>query len=114
MASLSCIRKNSKPWQGGRSMLDTVKKGGVSGLTSFLELNDNGVNPNIHFEILGTNYGEDLGRGIRKTPTPRQTLGSLSRIRVSENGISVQADRRLRFFRLSKFRALFCVSGSPD
>ncbi|XP_058852827.1 glutamate receptor ionotropic, delta-2 isoform X2 [Acipenser ruthenus] len=66
MASLSCIRKNSKPWQGGRSMLDTVKKGGVSGLTSFLELNDNGVNPNIHFEILGTNYGEDLGRGIRK------------------------------------------------
>ncbi|KAK6494274.1 glutamate receptor ionotropic [Huso huso] len=66
MASLSCIRKNSKPWQGGRSMLDTVKKGGVSGLTSFLELNDNGVNPNIHFEILGTNYGEDLGRGVRK------------------------------------------------
>lgn len=26
MASLSCIRKNSKPWQGGKSMLDTVKK----------------------------------------------------------------------------------------
>ncbi|EFB20373.1 hypothetical protein PANDA_007168 [Ailuropoda melanoleuca] len=26
MASLSCIRKNSKPWQGGRSMLETIKK----------------------------------------------------------------------------------------
>ncbi|KAK5871083.1 hypothetical protein PBY51_003984 [Eleginops maclovinus] len=26
MASLSCIRKNTKPWQGGKSMLDTVKK----------------------------------------------------------------------------------------
>jgi len=26
MASLSCIRKNSKPWQGGKSMLDTIKK----------------------------------------------------------------------------------------
>lgn len=30
MASLSCIRKNSKPWQGGRSMLETVKKVGGS------------------------------------------------------------------------------------
>lgn len=26
MASLTCIRKNSKPWQGGRSMLETIKK----------------------------------------------------------------------------------------
>uniref|UniRef100_A0AAZ3SWJ6 Glutamate receptor n=1 Tax=Oncorhynchus tshawytscha TaxID=74940 RepID=A0AAZ3SWJ6_ONCTS len=26
MASLTCIRKNSKPWQGGRPMLDNVKK----------------------------------------------------------------------------------------
>lgn len=26
MASLSCIRRNSKPWQGGRSMLETIKK----------------------------------------------------------------------------------------
>ncbi|XP_066567793.1 glutamate receptor ionotropic, delta-2 [Amia ocellicauda] len=69
MASLTCIRKNSKPWQGGRSMLDTVKKGGVSGLTSFLEFNENGSNPNIFFEILGTNYGEDRGRGVRKLGT---------------------------------------------
>ncbi|XP_071763339.1 glutamate receptor ionotropic, delta-2 [Centroberyx gerrardi] len=69
MASLSCIRKNSKPWQGGKSMLDTVKKFGVSGLTSFLEFTDNGSNPNIFFEILGTNYGEDRGRGVSRLAT---------------------------------------------
>ncbi|XP_033613649.1 glutamate receptor ionotropic, delta-2 [Fukomys damarensis] len=66
MASLSCIRKNSKPWQGGRSMLETIKKGGVNGLTGELEFGENGGNPNVHFEILGTNYGEELGRGVRK------------------------------------------------
>ncbi|XP_061784878.1 glutamate receptor ionotropic, delta-2 isoform X2 [Nerophis lumbriciformis] len=69
MASLSCIRKNAKPWQGGKSMLDTVKKFGVSGLTSFLEFTDNGTNPNIFFEILGTNYGEDRGRGVSRLAT---------------------------------------------
>ncbi|XP_060542936.1 glutamate receptor ionotropic, delta-2 isoform X3 [Pantherophis guttatus] len=66
MASLTCIRKNSKPWQGGRSMLDTIKKGGVNGLTGDLEFAENGGNPNVLFEILGTNYGEELSRGIRK------------------------------------------------
>ncbi|KFW82402.1 Glutamate receptor ionotropic, delta-2, partial [Manacus vitellinus] len=40
--------------------------GGVNGLTGELEFAENGGNPNVHFEILGTNYGEDLGRGIRK------------------------------------------------
>ncbi|XP_061672573.1 glutamate receptor ionotropic, delta-2 isoform X2 [Syngnathoides biaculeatus] len=69
MASLSCIRKNSKPWQGGKSMLETVKKFGVSGLTSFLEFTDNGTNPNIFFEILGTSYGEDRGRGVSRLAT---------------------------------------------
>ncbi|XP_043967412.1 glutamate receptor ionotropic, delta-2 isoform X4 [Gambusia affinis] len=69
MASLNCIRKNSKPWQGGKSMLETVKKFGVSGLTSFLEFSDNGTNPNIFFEILGTNYGEDRGRGVSRLAT---------------------------------------------
>ncbi|CAB1321511.1 unnamed protein product, partial [Coregonus sp. 'balchen'] len=39
---------------------------GVSGLTGFLEFTDNGTNPNIYFEILGTNYGEDRGRGVIK------------------------------------------------
>uniref|UniRef100_A0A6Q2WWK3 Glutamate receptor n=1 Tax=Esox lucius TaxID=8010 RepID=A0A6Q2WWK3_ESOLU len=69
MASLTCIRKNSKPWQGGRPMLDNVKKSGVSGLTGFLEFTDNGTNPNIYFEILGTNYGEDRGRGVSRLAT---------------------------------------------
>ncbi|XP_037633972.1 glutamate receptor ionotropic, delta-2 isoform X1 [Sebastes umbrosus] len=69
MASLSCIRKTSKPWQGGKSMLDTIKKFGVSGLTSFLEFTDNGSNPNIFFEILGTSYGEDRGRGVSRLAT---------------------------------------------
>ncbi|KAF3824996.1 hypothetical protein GH733_005630, partial [Mirounga leonina] len=40
--------------------------GGVSGLTGELEFGENGGNPNVHFEILGTNYGEELGRGVRK------------------------------------------------
>lgn len=35
-------------------------------MTGELEFAENGGNPNVHFEILGTNYGEDLGRGIRK------------------------------------------------
>ena len=38
----------------------------MNGLTGDLEFAENGGNPNVHFEILGTNYGEDLGRGIRK------------------------------------------------
>lgn len=31
MASLNCIRKSTKPWNGGRSMLDTIKKVCVEG-----------------------------------------------------------------------------------
>ncbi|XP_066500137.1 glutamate receptor ionotropic, delta-2 isoform X1 [Hoplias malabaricus] len=88
MASLSCIRKGSKPWQGGRSMLETVKKGGVRGLTSLLEFNDNGTNPNIFFEILGTNYGEDRGRGVSRLATwdPIHGLnGSLSDRKLENN-----------------------------
>lgn len=45
---------------------------GVSGLTSFLEFTENGTNPNIFFEILGTNYGEDRGRGVSRV----SSLGS--------------------------------------
>ncbi|KAM9394287.1 glutamate receptor ionotropic, delta-2 [Pholidichthys leucotaenia] len=69
MASLSCIRKNSKPWQGGKSMLDAVKTFNVSGLTGFLKFTDNGSNPYIFYEILGTNYGEDRGRGVSRLAT---------------------------------------------
>lgn len=35
-------------------------------MTGDLEFGENGGNPNVHFEILGTNYGEELGRGVRK------------------------------------------------
>lgn len=51
---------------------------GVSGLTSFLEFTNNGTNPNIFFEILGTNYGEDRGRGVNRVsrvPECRATAG---------------------------------------
>ncbi|XP_042192639.1 glutamate receptor ionotropic, delta-2 isoform X2 [Callorhinchus milii] len=75
MASLTCIRKNSKPWQGGYSMLDTVRKGDLNGITGFLEFNENGGNPNVQFEILGTSYGEDLGRGVRKLATWNPVTG---------------------------------------
>uniref|UniRef100_A0A674IQZ7 Glutamate receptor n=1 Tax=Terrapene triunguis TaxID=2587831 RepID=A0A674IQZ7_9SAUR len=91
MASLTCIRKNSKPWQGGRSMLDTIKKGGVNGLTGELEFAENGGNPNVHFEILGTNYGEDLGRGIRKLGcwNPLTGLNGSLTDRKLENNIAI-------------------------
>uniref|UniRef100_A0A8C4HWJ7 Glutamate receptor n=1 Tax=Dicentrarchus labrax TaxID=13489 RepID=A0A8C4HWJ7_DICLA len=85
MASLSCIRKNSKPWQGGKSMLDTVKKFGVSGLTSFLEFTDNGSNPNIFFEILGTNYGEDRGRGLATWDPVHGLNGTLTDRKLENN-----------------------------
>ncbi|TNN67596.1 Glutamate receptor ionotropic, delta-2 [Liparis tanakae] len=48
---------------------------GVSGLTSFLEFNNNGSNPNIFFEILGTNYGEDRGRGVSRYMGTRRKTG---------------------------------------
>lgn len=57
-------------------------QGGVSGLTSLLEFSDNGTNPNIFFEILGTNYGEDRGRGV-------------SRVRVLQNPFLSQSPLRL-------------------
>lgn len=49
----------------------------MSGLTGELEFGENGGNPNVHFEILGTNYGEELGRGIRKV-RPETVLNMLS------------------------------------
>ncbi|XP_072439959.1 glutamate receptor ionotropic, delta-2 isoform X2 [Chiloscyllium punctatum] len=88
MASLTCIRKNSKPWQGGHSMLETIKKGEVNGMTGFLKFKEHGGNPNVQFEILGTNYGEDLGRGIRKLATwnPDSGLnGSLTDKKLENN-----------------------------
>ncbi|XP_060693486.1 glutamate receptor ionotropic, delta-2-like [Hemiscyllium ocellatum] len=66
MASLTCVRKNSKPWQGGKSTFDAIKKGKVSGLTGMLNFRDDGTNTNVLFEILGTSYSEEKDRGIQR------------------------------------------------
>uniref|UniRef100_A0A671UIZ0 Glutamate receptor n=1 Tax=Sparus aurata TaxID=8175 RepID=A0A671UIZ0_SPAAU len=72
MASLSCIRKNSKPWQGGKSMLDTVKKFGVSGLTSFLEtpvwldLHNSWIYQGISLHLLSTLFSPHIYSGYEE------------------------------------------------
>ncbi|XP_045426665.1 glutamate receptor ionotropic, delta-1 isoform X2 [Pipistrellus kuhlii] len=66
MASLNCIRKSTKPWNGGRSMLDTIKKGHITGLTGVMEFREDRSNPYVQFEILGTTYSETFGKDMRK------------------------------------------------
>ncbi|XP_078267646.1 glutamate receptor ionotropic, delta-2-like isoform X1 [Rhinoraja longicauda] len=75
MASLTCIRKNSKPWQGGKSTFDAIKKGKVNGLTGMLSFRDDGTNENILFEILGTSYSEEKDRGIQRLGLWSPTAG---------------------------------------
>ncbi|XP_067899075.1 glutamate receptor ionotropic, delta-2-like isoform X2 [Heterodontus francisci] len=75
MASLTCIRKNSKPWQGGKSTFDAIKKGKVSGLTGMLNFRDDGTNANVLFEILGTSYSEEKDRGIQRLGLWSPTTG---------------------------------------
>ncbi|KAM4815555.1 glutamate receptor ionotropic, delta-1-like [Thomomys bottae] len=66
MASLNCIRKSTKPWNGGRSMLDTIKKGHITGLTGVMEFQEDSSNPWVQFEILGTTYSETFGKDMCK------------------------------------------------
>ncbi|KAJ6661646.1 hypothetical protein lerEdw1_013885 [Lerista edwardsae] len=66
MASLNCMRKSTKPWNGGRSMLETIKKGHISGLTGVMEFREDGANPYVQFEILGTSYSETFGKDVRR------------------------------------------------
>ncbi|OCT71959.1 hypothetical protein XELAEV_18034937mg, partial [Xenopus laevis] len=66
MASLNCMRKSTKPWNGGRSMLDTIKKGRITGLTGIMEFKEDGTNPHVQFEILGTSYSETFGKDVRR------------------------------------------------
>ncbi|XP_048459922.1 glutamate receptor ionotropic, delta-2-like [Rhincodon typus] len=75
MASLTCVRKNSKPWQGGKSTFDAIKKGKVSGLTGILNFRDDGTNTNVLFEILGTSYSEEKDRGIQRLGLWSPTTG---------------------------------------
>lgn len=68
---LLTILKSCEPFKSHKISAKTLNivlifQGGVSGLTSLLEFSDNGTNPNIIFEILGTNYGEDRGRGVSR------------------------------------------------
>ncbi|KAM7073985.1 glutamate receptor ionotropic, delta-1 isoform 2-T2 [Molossus nigricans] len=69
MASLNCVRKSTKPWNGGRSMLDTIKKGHITGLTGVMEFREDSSNPYVQFEILGTTYSETFGKDMRKLAT---------------------------------------------
>uniref|UniRef100_A0A4W3GXP5 Glutamate receptor n=1 Tax=Callorhinchus milii TaxID=7868 RepID=A0A4W3GXP5_CALMI len=66
MASLNCMRKSTKPWNGGRSMLETIQKGRIHGLTGAMEFRDDGSNNNVHFEILGTSFSETFGKDVRR------------------------------------------------
>ncbi|XP_067408628.1 glutamate receptor ionotropic, delta-1 isoform X4 [Emydura macquarii macquarii] len=69
MASLNCMRKSTKPWNGGRSMLETIKKGHITGLTGIMEFREDGSNPYVQFEILGTSYSETFGKDVRRLAT---------------------------------------------
>ncbi|KAK3538010.1 hypothetical protein QTP70_027330 [Hemibagrus guttatus] len=66
MASLSCMRKSTKPWNGGWSMLDTIQKGRISGLTGLMDFRSNGANSHAQFEVLGTAYSETFGKDVKR------------------------------------------------
>uniref|UniRef100_A0A8C4Q6I3 Glutamate receptor n=1 Tax=Eptatretus burgeri TaxID=7764 RepID=A0A8C4Q6I3_EPTBU len=88
MASLNCLRKSSKPWNGGRSTLDTIRKGRVSGLTGIMDFGEDNVNHNVQFEILGTSYSELFGRDVRRLASwdPGRGLnGTLRDLRLENN-----------------------------
>ncbi|XP_016315873.1 glutamate receptor ionotropic, delta-1-like [Sinocyclocheilus anshuiensis] len=69
MASLNCMRKSTKPWNGGWSMLDTIQKGRISGLTGLMDFRSNGANSHVQFEILGTSYSETFGKDVKRLAT---------------------------------------------
>ncbi|MGH0114618.1 UNVERIFIED_CONTAM: hypothetical protein FKN15_031103 [Acipenser sinensis] len=75
MASLNCIRKSTKPWNGGWSMLETIQKGQISGLTGVVDFQDDGYNTHVQFEILGTSYSETFGKDVRRLATWDSTRG---------------------------------------
>ncbi|KAI4812215.1 hypothetical protein KUCAC02_023621, partial [Chaenocephalus aceratus] len=75
MASLNCMRKSTKPWNGGWSMLDTIKKGRISGLTGMMDFRTEGSNPHVQFEILGTSYSETFGKDVKRLASWDNTRG---------------------------------------
>uniref|UniRef100_A0A3P9JIB1 Glutamate receptor, ionotropic, delta 1a n=1 Tax=Oryzias latipes TaxID=8090 RepID=A0A3P9JIB1_ORYLA len=66
MASLNCMRKSTKPWNGGWSMLDTIQKGRISGLTGIMDFRAEGSNSHVQFEVLGTSYSETFGKDVKR------------------------------------------------
>ncbi|XP_016089070.1 glutamate receptor ionotropic, delta-1-like [Sinocyclocheilus grahami] len=89
MASLNCIRKSTKPWNGGWSMLETIQKGRITGLTGIMDFMDNGSNSHVQFEILGTSFSETFGKDIKRLATwdsVHGLNGSLKESRI-ENGM---------------------------
>ncbi|XP_028825440.1 glutamate receptor ionotropic, delta-1 isoform X2 [Denticeps clupeoides] len=89
MASLNCIRKSTKPWNGGWSMLETIQKGRITGLTGTMDFKDNGSNSHVQFEILGTSYSETFGKDMKRLATwdsVHGLNGSLKESRI-ENGM---------------------------
>ncbi|XP_035388781.1 glutamate receptor ionotropic, delta-1 [Electrophorus electricus] len=89
MASLNCMRKSTKPWNGGWSMLDTIQKGRISGLTGLMDFRSSGANSHAQFEILGTTYSETFGKDVKRLATwdsTRGMNGSLKENRV-DNGM---------------------------
>ncbi|XP_035029399.1 glutamate receptor ionotropic, delta-1 isoform X2 [Hippoglossus stenolepis] len=75
MASLNCMRKSTKPWNGGWSMLDTIQKGRISGLTGVMDFRTEGSNSHVQFEILGTSYSETYGKDVKRLASWDSTRG---------------------------------------
>ncbi|KAF3853052.1 hypothetical protein F7725_013740 [Dissostichus mawsoni] len=89
MASLNCIRKSTKPWNGGWSMLETIQKGNITGLTGMMDFKDSGINSHVQFEILGSSFSETFGKDIKRLATwdsVHGLNGSLKESRI-ENGM---------------------------
>ncbi|KAM9395782.1 glutamate receptor ionotropic, delta-1-like isoform 2-T2 [Salvelinus alpinus] len=89
MASLNCMRKSTKPWNGGWSMLDTIQKRRITGLTGMMDFRAGGSNSHVQFEILGTSYSETFGKDVKRLATwdsTRGLNGSLKESRI-ENGM---------------------------
>ncbi|XP_060889769.1 glutamate receptor ionotropic, delta-1-like [Labrus mixtus] len=89
MASLNCIRKSTKPWNGGWSMLETIQKGNITGLTGTMDFKDSGSNSQVTFEILGSSFSETFGKDIKRLATwdsVHGLNGSLKESRI-ENGM---------------------------
>lgn len=88
MASLNCMRKSTKPWNGGKSMLETIKKGSIVGLTGKMEFREDSANPHVQFEILGTSYSETFGKDVRRLATwdsSRGLNGSLQETQLNND-----------------------------